>query len=96
MSFQSVPHTAEVLSRLLLFGDAATRLRIAADVASGDLGLTDLLAQTARSDEDPDLRVACVEVLGRALETADAETRIGVLTSLFGSAPNVRRGWDCR
>jgi len=80
----AVTRSAELLSRLLRFGDAATRRRLADDVASGDTVLADLLARTARSDEDADLRVRCIEVLGQALEGSDRATQLEVLLSLFG------------
>jgi len=78
--------SAELLSRLLRFGDSATRLRLADDVAAGDTVLADLLARTARSDEDADLRVRCIEVLGRALEACDPAMKLEVLTALFGAS----------
>jgi len=81
---ETLSRSAELLSRLLRFGDASTRLRLADDVASGDSVLADLLARTARSDEDSELRVRCIEVLGRALETSDGSMKLEVLTSLFG------------
>jgi len=58
--------------------------QLAADIVSGDLALVDLLASTARSDEDLGLRARCLEVLGRALEEAEVDVQKGVLTSLFG------------
>jgi hypothetical protein len=76
--------SAELLSRLLRYGDAATRRRLSNDVAAGDRDLAMLLAQTARSDEDPELRMRCLEVLGRALETADRALGLAVLIALFG------------
>jgi hypothetical protein len=85
MTGEDVPRSAALLSRLLLFGDATTRRRLAHDVSSGDTVLADLLAQTARADDNDDLRVACIEVLGQALEDADHDLQVGVLASLFGS-----------
>jgi len=82
---EAVSRSAALLSRLLRYGDAGTRRRLADDVVSGDIVLAELLAHTARSDEDLDLRVRCIEVLGRALEDAELEVQKDVLTSLFGT-----------
>jgi hypothetical protein len=76
--------TADVIARLVSYGDDPTLRRLAADVAAGDLALARLLAETARSDEDDALRARCVEVLGLALKEADHQVRWAVLTSLFG------------
>ena len=84
MTGEAVSRSVSLLSRLLRYGDAATRQRLADDVASGDAALAHLLASTARSDEAQDLRVRCVEVLGLALEDAGNDVREDVLASLFG------------
>lgn len=84
MAGEAVSRSASLLSRLLRYGNATTRRRLADDVVSGDAALTQLLASTARSDDDLDLRVRCVEVLGLALEEAGSTVQESVLTSLFG------------
>ncbi len=76
--------SAELLSRLLRYGDGPTHRRLAAEVAGGDGALAQMLAETVRFDEDPELRVRCLAVLGQALDGADMAVGLAVLGALFG------------
>ena len=73
-----------VLSRLLLYGDPATRQSMAAAIGEGSTDLVGLLADTARSREGTALRARCVEVLGLALGTAGPEMTQRILSALVG------------
>lgn len=74
---------AAVLSRLLCYGDDATLQGLADEVAGGDADLTGLLAATARSAEGLGLRARCLQVLGRALETAPPAIAGSILDALL-------------
>jgi hypothetical protein len=73
-----------VLSRVLRFGDAATREGLAIDIANGSADLIEVLASTARSEEDEALRARCVEVLGLALVGAGPDVAKRILDALLG------------
>ena len=73
-----------VLSRVLMFGDAATHRTLADEIAGGRGDLVDVLASTARSEDPAALRARCVEVLGMALTAAEPEVSARILDALLG------------
>jgi hypothetical protein len=75
----------QTLVRLLLYGTAASRQRLAErllDESSTEIWA--LLAATARSQGDPVLRARCLEVLGLAAATAGGQQAELILSALLG------------
>jgi hypothetical protein len=73
------------LSRLLMYGSAATRRSIADGLlVSGKADDWAMLAATVRSNEPLLLRARCLEVLGMAAAAGDEPTAGTILAALFG------------
>lgn len=85
-----------VLSRLLLYGNGNTRRAMADEIGAGSVELVDLLASTARSQESLTLRARCLEVLGLALATADAEVARRIIDALLGAPTRAEVPSDVR
>ena len=74
----------QTLVRLLLYANDESRRRLAERLLDEkNAEVWALLANTARSEEDPMLRARCLEVLGMAAAAADAHEAELILSALL-------------